>query len=156
MRCRGLIALIALFVLGSATAAHSASPNTKPTPAPTAYNPYPPGILPPNLDSEIMRVQKEIQGIENEAIVEWRSLPRPNYQSNPPTIQGSGYQSVEVLGKLLNFDLNISPFKNTACSSCHMPYAGFGPPIPSVNLTTIAYPGTFHYRFGKRNPQRYT
>jgi len=45
---------------------------------------------------------------------------------------------------------------NQACASCHMPYAGFGGPIPSVNLTTIAYPGSFHFRFGKRTPQRYT
>jgi cytochrome c peroxidase len=63
---------------------------------------------------------------------------------------------MEVLGKLMNFDLNISPFKNEACASCHMPYAGFSGPIPSVNLTMIAYPGTFHYRAGKRTAQRYT
>jgi cytochrome c peroxidase len=37
-----------------------------------------------------------------------------------------------------------------------MPYAGFSGPIPSVNLLPIAYPGSVHYRFGKRNPQRYT
>ncbi|MBV8453403.1 MAG: hypothetical protein JOZ29_14205, partial [Deltaproteobacteria bacterium] len=101
-------------------------------------------------------MQREISFIEGEAIKEWHTLPSPNYQGNPPTIQGTGYKSVEVLGKLLNFDLNISPFKNTACSSCHMPYVGFSGPIPSVNLTMIAYPGTFHYRAGKRTAQRYT
>src|SRR5437773_1495215 len=37
-----------------------------------------------------------------------------------------------------------------------MPYAGFSGPIPSVNLTMIAYPGTFHFRVGKRTAQRYT
>jgi cytochrome c peroxidase len=37
-----------------------------------------------------------------------------------------------------------------------MPYAGFSGPIPSVNLTMIAYPGSFHYRAGKRTAQRYT
>jgi cytochrome c peroxidase len=37
-----------------------------------------------------------------------------------------------------------------------MPYAGFSGPIPSVNLTMIAYPGTFHFRAGKRTAQRYT
>jgi cytochrome c peroxidase len=36
-----------------------------------------------------------------------------------------------------------------------MPYAGFGGPIPSVNLTIIAYPGTAHFRVGKRIPQRH-
>jgi cytochrome c peroxidase len=56
----------------------------------------------------------------------------------------------------MNFDKNISPNRNQACASCHMPYAGFGGPIPSVNLMMIAYPGTVHFRTGKRTPQRYT
>jgi cytochrome c peroxidase len=50
----------------------------------------------------------------------------------------------------------MSPFKDEACASCHMPYAGFSGPIPSVNLTMIAYPGTFRFRAGKRTAQRYT
>jgi hypothetical protein len=50
---------------------------------PPVYNPYPPGILPPDLDAEISRVR-------------------------------------------------------------------------SVNLTIVAYPGTFHFRAGKRAAQRYT
>jgi cytochrome c peroxidase len=37
-----------------------------------------------------------------------------------------------------------------------MPYVGFSGPIPSVNLTMIAYPGSFHFRAGKRTAQRYT
>src|SRR5947209_6515330 len=37
-----------------------------------------------------------------------------------------------------------------------MPYAAFSGPIPSVNLTMIAYPGTAHFRAGKRSAQRYT
>jgi cytochrome c peroxidase len=36
-----------------------------------------------------------------------------------------------------------------------MPYAGFGGPIPSVNLTIIDFPGTAHFRVGKRIPQRH-
>jgi cytochrome c peroxidase len=56
----------------------------------------------------------------------------------------------------MNFDKNISPFKNTACASCHMPYVAFSGPIPSVNLTIIAYPGSAHFRAGKRTAQRYT
>src|SRR4030081_2224087 len=46
--------------------------------------------------------------------------------------------------------------KNRLCPSCHMPYAGLGGPIPSVNLTMVAYPGTYHSRAGRRTPQRYT
>jgi cytochrome c peroxidase len=63
---------------------------------------------------------------------------------------------VETLGKLMNFDKNMSPNKNEACASCHMPYAAFSGPIPSVNLTMVAYPGTVHFRAGKRTAQRYT
>jgi cytochrome c peroxidase len=37
-----------------------------------------------------------------------------------------------------------------------MPYAGFSGPIPSVNLTMIAFPGTVHFRAGKRTAQRHT
>jgi cytochrome c peroxidase len=37
-----------------------------------------------------------------------------------------------------------------------MPYAGFSGPIPSVNLTMVAYPGSFEFRAGKRTAQRYT
>jgi cytochrome c peroxidase len=128
----------------------------KSEPTPTIYNPYPFGILPADLDSEILRVQREIQGIEAEAMTQAAALPTPSFTSNPPTIHGSGYQAVETLGKLLNYDLNMSPFKNEACASCHMPYAAFSGPIPSVNLTMIAYPGTFHFRAGKRTAQRYT
>jgi cytochrome c peroxidase len=53
------------------------------------------------------------------------------------------------------YDKNISPNKNQACASCHMPYAGFSGPIPSVNLTMVAFPGTIHFRAGKRTAQRH-
>jgi len=155
MRRGILLTLASAVVLGSAMVVHSLLAD-EPDPPPAAYDPYPRGILPSNLNSEIARVQREIRFIENEAIGEWHALPPPNIQGNPPTLQGSGYNAVEILGKLLNFDLNISPFKNVACASCHMPYAGYSGPIPSVNLTMIAYPGTFHYRAGKRTAQRYT
>jgi cytochrome c peroxidase len=56
----------------------------------------------------------------------------------------------------LNFDENMSPFRTEACAFCHMPYAAFSGPIPSVNLTMVAYPGSFHYRAAKRTAQRYT
>jgi len=150
MRRIGSFAFVCAVMLVSGTVIHSLAQDNTTNLMPLPYNPYPPGILPPNLNSEIARVQREIRFIEGEAISEWQALPPANYQGNPSTIQGSGYQAVEVLGKLMNFDLNISPFKNQACASCHMPYAGFSGPIPSVNLTMIAYPGTFHYRAGKR------
>jgi hypothetical protein len=64
-------------------------------------NPYPPGILPPDLASEIARVQRETQFIFNEALSEWRA---PTPVGNPPTLHGSGYEAVVVLCKLMNFD----------------------------------------------------
>ena len=136
-------------------------PTPTPTATPPAYNPYPPGILPPDLDSEIARVQREVNFIEGEALTESRALPPlilSNTQGvgNPPTLEGTGYQAVEVLGKLLNYDENMSPFRDEACAFCHLPYAGFSGPIPSVNLTMVAYPGSFHFRAGKRTAQRYT
>ncbi len=125
-------------------------------PSPPIYNPYAPGILPSDLESEIARVRREVRGIFNQGVNEWRALPPLTLKDNPPVLQGSGYQAVQTLGKLMNFDENMSPFRNEACAFCHMPYAGFSGPIPSVNLTIVAYPGTFHFRAGKRTAQRYT
>src|SRR5205807_1731148 len=124
--------------------------------SPPIYNPYPSGILPADVESETARVQGEVQGIFQQALIEANALPPANVTGQPPTQQGSGYQAVQTLGKLMNYDVNMSSLKNIACASCHMPYVGFGGPIPSVNLTMIAYPGTYHFRAGKRTPQRYT
>src|SRR3984885_8366069 len=120
------------------------------------YNPYPPGILPSNLNTELARVLREVNSIEAEAITQWHALAPPTLTGTPPILQGTGVASTELLGKLMNFDKNISPNENVACASCHMPYAGYSGPIPSVNLTMIAYPGSFHFRAGKRTAQRYT
>jgi cytochrome c peroxidase len=151
----GLAAALGLSSVANDLSAEAGRNKPVPNPVP-AYNPYPPGILPPDLDSEIARVQREVQFIFNEGLKEWRALPPPIVAGNPPTLQGSGYEAVEILGKLLNFDSNMSPFRNAACGFCHTPYAAFSGPIPSVNLTMVAYPGTFHYRANKRTAQRYT
>jgi cytochrome c peroxidase len=122
------------------------------------YDPYPPGIVPPDVldQSELDRVRREVRVIFDRALAQWRALPPPNLQGNPPTLQGSGFAAVETLGKLLNYDERMSPFENVACAACHLPYAGFSGPIPSVNATMIAYPGTLRFRAGKRSAQRYT
>jgi cytochrome c peroxidase len=145
-------------VLGSLIVFHAGSAQGKKPPPAEAeiYNPYPPGILPADLDSEIERVRREVRGIFEEALVEWHALPPPTVTGQPPTLQGTGYQAVQILGKILNFDENMSPFRNRACGFCHMPYAAFSGPIPSVNLTMIAYPGSEEFRAGKRTAQRYT
>ena len=120
------------------------------------YDPYPDDILPPKVLSEIHRVQREIRGIFQQYLLQLQQLGPLTVTGNPPTIQGNGYEAQRILGGLLNYDLNMSPLRNVACSSCHMPYAGFSGPIPSVNLTMVAYPGSYHYRAGKRTAQRYT
>jgi cytochrome c peroxidase len=122
----------------------------------SVYNPYPPGILPPDLDPEIERVLREVRVVEKRALARWSALTPPTLTGQPPILQGTGTEAVETLGELMNYDHNISPNKNIACASCHMPYAAFSGPIPSVNLTMIAYPGTVHFRAGKRTAQRYT
>ena len=120
------------------------------------YNPYPPKITPANLDPELARVLREVDSIETEAIGQWHAMTPPTLTGNPPILQNTGVAATEILGKLMNFDKNISPNRNEACASCHMPYVGFSGPIPSVNLTMVAYPGSVHFRAGKRTAQRYT
>src|SRR5947208_3811133 len=120
------------------------------------YNPYPPGILPANLSSEIARVLAEVDFVESRAITRWHNLTPPTLTGQPPILKNTGTEAVETLGEPMNYDRRISPNRNQACSSCHMPYAAFSGPIPSVNLTMIAYPGTAHFRAGKRSAQRYT
>jgi len=121
----------------------------------SVYNPYPPGILPADLDSEIARVQREVDVIEDRALARWHTLQPPIRTGQPPVLMNIGTEATETLGQLMLFDKNISPNRNQACASCHMPYVGFGGPIPSVNLTIIAFPGTAHFRVGKRIPQRH-
>ncbi|GAB5377992.1 MAG: cytochrome c peroxidase [Acuticoccus sp.] len=42
-----------------------------------------------------------------------------------------------------------------ACVFCHMPYTGFSGPVPSINATMSAYPGSTHFRSTDRTPMRY-
>jgi len=162
MKERRLIALVILCVgvavtLLISTRLSGAAPAWHdPDNPPPIYNPYPRGILPNDIFQEIERVRREVRTIENEALAQWQAMTPPTLTGQPPTLQGTGYQAVQILGKLMNFDENMSPFKNRACGFCHMPYAGFSGPIPSVNLTMVAYPGSLPYRAGKRTAQRYT
>src|SRR5882757_11160216 len=89
----------------------------KPPPSPQDYNPYPPGILPSDINSELARVIREVDTIEFRAIAQMKTLGPITFTSQPPTIQGNGYRAVEVLGKLMNYDRNMFPGRNTACAS---------------------------------------
>jgi cytochrome c peroxidase len=154
-----LAVVLGAYIFSHTASAQQTSPAAEPRlkqVVPPLYNPYPPGILPADLRPEIARVRREVQGIFLQALDQWRALPPPTVTGQPPTLQGTGYDEVRVLGKLMNYDENMSPFRNRACAFCHMPYAGFSGPIPSVNLTMVAYPGSEEFRAGKRTAQRYT
>ena len=110
------------------------------------YFPYPPGLVPSDMQSETQRVLGEIDTIEAQTLVQAQNLPSGS---------GTAMKQIQILGKLENFDKNLSVNRNMACGSCHMPYTGFTGPISSLNATTVAYPGSVHYRFGKRKPQSY-
>ena len=114
---------------------------------PAVYSPYPAGLIPQDLQAETDRVNSEIEGLEHEAISEWRALAKTG---------GSAMRQVQLLGKIEMYDKNLSVNRNEACAFCHMPYTGFAGPISSLNASVVAYPGSIHYRFGKRKPQGYT
>jgi cytochrome c peroxidase len=165
MKQRRLVALltvsitaVAVLLISSQTVLISARAQNgdREEPRPPFYNPYPFGILPGDLNSEIARVLREVDNIEFEALAQLHELPPPTLTGLPPILANSGQRLNVLLGKVMNFDRNISPFKDRACAFCHMPYVGFSGPIPSVNLTMVAYPGSYQYRAGKRTAQRYT
>jgi len=149
-----MVVLCAAALLMSLTGRKVSAQNANWRTAPI-YNPYPPGILPSDLNSELVRVLAEVDFIESRAVARWQALKPPILTGQPPILQNTGTEAIEILGELMNYDRNISPNRNLACASCHMPYAAFSGPIPSVNLTMIAYPGTAHFRAGKRTAQRY-
>jgi len=161
MKCRTLVTVTLGGVCGFALLASICSPkvsaqtneSTSTTPV---YNPYPPGILPPNLDAEIARVIREVDTVENRAVARWQALKPPLLTGQPPVLKNTGTESIETLGELMLFDKNMSVQRDQACGFCHMPYAGFSGPIPSVNLTMVSYPGSIHYRTRVRLPQRHT
>ena len=75
------------------------------------------------------------------------------------------YHQITLLGKTEIYDTNLSPFKNIACATCHVPYTGFRGQSSVFNATTASQPGGVavtnstppapNYRFSARNPQSY-
>ena len=59
------------------------------------YNPYPRGILPPDLSSEIARVQREVDVIESRALAQSHALPPRVVTGQPPTLQNTGTEAKE-------------------------------------------------------------
>jgi len=134
-------------ILSHAVYANKSSRGKTPPPPAPIYDPYPPGELPGDLQLELDRVNREIDLIEDATLAQWRALP---------INAGTQMKEIQILGKLEIYDKNLSVNRNEACAACHMPYTAFSGPISSVNETTVAYPGSSRFRFGKRKPQGYT
>jgi cytochrome c peroxidase len=99
---------------------------------------------PASLEQEIARVVAEIDQIEAQTL---------DRLEQPPTNQ---VQQIELLGKLLLFDKNLSVNRNEACAFCHMPETGFTGPISQLNATAGAYPGSVRWRYSNRKPMTHT
>jgi cytochrome c peroxidase len=71
------------------------------------------------------------------------------------TLPGAGIAGLtakETLGKRLFFDTRLSLKGNQACSSCHLPAAGWSGDDSAVNAHGAAYEGSVAGRFGNRRP----
>jgi cytochrome c peroxidase len=97
--------------------------------------------LSPQALQEIAQVEVEIDRIETQTIERLAA---------PPDNQ---VQQVELLGKLMLYDKQLSVNRNQACAFCHMPEAGFTGPVSELNRTTGSYPGSVRTRFSNRKPQ---
>ncbi len=60
--------------------------------------------------------------------------------------------AVELLGKKLFFDNNLSNPPGQACVACHAPEVGWTGPDSFINLNGGVYPGAVPTRFGNRKP----
>src|SRR6266851_4667181 len=99
--------------------------------------------LSPQVLQEIAKVEAEIDLTEAQAIERLAA---------PPDNQ---IQQIELLGKLLLYDKQLSVNRNQACAFCHMPETGFTGPVSELNRTTGSYPGSVRTRFSERKPQTY-
>ena len=98
--------------------------------------------LSPAALAEIAQVEAAIDQIEEATLTRLAS---------PPDNQ---VQQVELVGKLMLYDKNLSVNRNEACAFCHMPETGFTGPVSELNRTTGSYPGSVRTRFSqRRKPQ---
>src|ERR1700738_4341579 len=98
-------------------------------------------MLSPQVLQEIAQVEAEIDRIEAQAIERLAALP------------DNQVQQIELLGKLMLYDKQLSVNRNQACALCHMPETGFTGPVSELNRTTGSYPGSVRTRFSNRKPQ---
>src|SRR5260370_10787503 len=97
--------------------------------------------LTPQVLKEIAQVEAEIDRMEAQSI---------DRLAAPPDNQ---VQQIELLGKAMLYDKELSVNRNEACAFCHMPETGFTGPVSELNRTTGSYPGSVRTRFSDRKPQ---
>jgi cytochrome c peroxidase len=97
--------------------------------------------LSPEALREIAQVEAEIDRVEAEAIMRVAAPP------------GNQVQQIELLGKAMVYDKQLSVNRNEACMFCHTPETGFTGPVSELNRTTGSYPGSVRTRFSDRKPQ---
>jgi cytochrome c peroxidase len=97
--------------------------------------------LTPQVLEEIAQVEAEIDRIEGQT---------RERLATPPDNQ---VQQIELLGKLMLYDKQLSVNRNEACAFCHMPETGFTGPVSELNRTTGSYPGSVRTRYSERKPQ---
>ncbi len=97
--------------------------------------------LSPAALKEIAQVEAAIDRTEDATLARLASAP------------DNQVQQVELLGKLMLYDKNLSVNRNEACAFCHMPETGFTGPVSELNRTTGSYPGSVRTRFSQRKPQ---
>jgi cytochrome c peroxidase len=95
----------------------------------------------PEALAAIAQVETEIDGIEAQTL---------DRLAAPPDNQ---VQQIELLGKIMLYDKQLSVNRNEACAFCHMPETGFTGPVSELNRTTASYPGSVRTRFSERKPQ---
>jgi cytochrome c peroxidase len=91
--------------------------------------------------NEIAQVESKIDRTEAQTIERLAA---------PPDNQ---VQQIELLGKAMLYDKDLSVNRNEACAFCHMPETGFTGPVSELNRTTAAYPGSVRARYSDRKPQ---
>ncbi|HVG63795.1 MAG TPA: cytochrome c peroxidase [Hyalangium sp.] len=64
----------------------------------------------------------------------------------------AGLTPVQLLGKLLFFDRQLSEPRGQACAVCHGPSVGWTGPELFINATGAVYEGAVRGRFGNRKP----
>src|SRR6202166_604418 len=93
---------------------------------------------------EIAEVESEIDRIEAATLERF---------ATPPENQ---VQQIELLGKAMLYDKQLSVNRNEACAFCHTPETGFTGPVSELNRTTGSYPGSVRTRFSERKPQTHS